>query len=421
MNKTEIFPTRINKIGVGMFGAAVVAIWCSAAVVMPQSDSADAPPATIATAPVPEAGVEKFVPNVTPLACSGTLEILRTAEIPGKQIRVRQVVRWSQADSASFSPIADLVIDNFDGATNRKLSLEELRATLSGAGVNLGLVHFCGASCCVVSHLDGPEPTPPLDDHAVVQQWIDEKTKAAAAQSTGSSVNGSDVAGDQSSPFQTLRDRLLLDVSQRLNLPVDQLQMTFNPKDRTLLNLSEPNFRFQLEPRRVRDLGKVSWEVTIINGDKTQSVQVDADARAWERQLVMEKAANYRQIIREDDISERRMLVDHMPDDQLLTKSQVVGQQAARDLKPGVVLTSRLIDPVPLAHQGQYVTITLSQGAVQVRTVARAMESGSFGQTIKVKNEQTQDVYEVTLTGPQTATMGPANTDEAKLASTTDR
>jgi hypothetical protein len=34
------------------------------------------------------------------------------------------------------------------------------------------------------------------------------------------------------------------------------------------------------------------------------------------------------------------------------------------------------------------------------------MESGSFGQTIKVKSEQTQDVYDVTLTGPQQASMG---------------
>jgi flagella basal body P-ring formation protein FlgA len=144
-----------------------------------------------------------------------------------------------------------------------------------------------------------------------------------------------------------------------------------------------------------------------MTGDKQQTVEVDADARAWERQLVVEKAATYKQVIRDGDISENRVLVDHLPDDHLLTRDQIVGQQAARDLKPGTVLTAKLIDPVPLARNGQYVTVTLNEGGLQVRTVAKAMESGSFGQTIKVKNDQTQDVYDVMLTGPQQATMGP--------------
>jgi flagella basal body P-ring formation protein FlgA len=100
------------------------------------------------------------------------------------------------------------------------------------------------------------------------------------------------------------------------------------------------------------------------------------------------------------------VLVDHVREDPLLKRDQAVGQQAARDLKAGTVLTSRLVDPVPLVHNGDYVTVTLNKGSLQIRTVDRAMEAGAFGQTIKVKNEQTQDVFEVTLTGPQEATIG---------------
>jgi flagella basal body P-ring formation protein FlgA len=367
--------------------------------------------ASASALPVPEAGAEKFVPTLKSIGCSGTLELLKNAEISGRQIRVRQVARWSEADSASFSSIADLVIDNFDGASNRKLSLDELRETLNGAGVNLGLVHFAGATQCLLSHVDEPQPMTPTDDRGPVQQWIDQKNHqpAVATPATQSGVSAADTgqAGvDPDSQYHSLRDLLLIDVSQRLNLPTDQLQVNFNPKDRSLLNLSEPEFRFSLEARRVRDLGRVSWDVTVISGEKQQVMEVDADARAWQKQLVMEKAANYRQIIREGDISERRILVDHVADDQLLTRDQVIGQQAARDLKPGTVLTARLVDPVPLARNGQYITVTLNQGALQVRAVGKAMESGAFGQTIKVKNEQTQDVYDVTLTGPQQGSMG---------------
>ena len=48
-----------------------------------------------------------------------------------------------------------------------------------------------------------------------------------------------------------------------------------------------------------------------------------------------------------------------------------------------------------------------------MKTVARAMEEGSYGQTIRVKNEGTKDVFAVVMTGPQEATMGPAQAAEA--------
>ena len=81
---------------------------------------------------------------------------------------------------------------------------------------------------------------------------------------------------------------------------------------------------------------------------------------------------------------------DRLPDEPLLTIEQAVGQQAARDLKPGTILTARMVDPVQLIKTGQFVTITLSQGNIRVKTVVRAMESGSYGQTVRVKNESTR-------------------------------
>jgi flagella basal body P-ring formation protein FlgA len=421
MENTNQFSLKKDAARIALVTTAAMGVWFAALGAAAHADPVDDALATVATAPVIEAGTEKFVPNLSPISCSGTLEMLKLAEIPGKQIRVRQVARWSTADAPSFAPIADLVIDQFDGSSNRKLSLEELRSTLTGAGVNLGLVRFAGANSCLLSHVEGPEPVAATDDRAVVQQWIEQKntvavTAAAPASPGDTAANGGEVADAECSPFHTLRDRMLIDLSQRLNLPIDQLQMTFDPKDRGVLNLAEPGFRFELEPRRVRDLGRVVWDVTIMTGDKQRTVEVSGDARAWQKQLVVEKAANYKQVLRDEDLSERRVLVDHLSDDALLTRSQVVGQQAARDLKPGAVLTARLIDPVPLARLGQPVTVTLIQGGVMVRTVATAMESGSFGQSIKVRSRQTQDVFDVTLTARQEGSIGAPQTD-AKLAS----
>jgi flagella basal body P-ring formation protein FlgA len=196
------------------------------------------------------------------------------------------------------------------------------------------------------------------------------------------------------------------DVATRLNLPADSLQIDFKAQDEKVLNISSPLFRYQIDPISVRTLGNVSWNVAIIGNDgSSKKVTIAAEARAWQNQLLINKPLTAGQVIRPEDITKHRALVNMLPDDPLVTQDQVVGQQAGRELKSGTVLTARMIDPVQLVKTGQFVTITLDQGTVKIRTVARAMEAGSFGQTIRVKNEATNDVYQVVVTGPQAATM----------------
>ena len=196
-------------------------------------------------------------------------------------------------------------------------------------------------------------------------------------------------------------------------MPPEDLHVTFNPKDDQALRLAEPQFKFDIQPRRLRNLGSVAWDVQILTGGggsrrrRSQKMSVTATARAWQRQVVVARPLSFKQTIRESDVTERRVLVDSLDDETLLTLKQVVAQQAARELKPGTVMTARTVQPVPLARTGQFVTVLLNRGGVRIKSVARAMEEGSYGQTIKVKSEATKDVFEVVLTGPQEATMGP--------------
>ena len=65
-----------------------------------------------------------------------------------------------------------------------------------------------------------------------------------------------------------------------------------------------------------------------------------------------------------------------------------------------------MVDAVPLVRPGQLVSITVMQGMIQVKSVARALDTGCFGQTIRVKSESSREPFEVIVTGPQTATLG---------------
>lgn len=354
---------------------------------------------------------DKFIPS-DGRSFGATLEIRAEATIVGADVKLKQVCRWCDADSTALSPIADLVVARITpGKPFKSISVNEIKSVLIDAKVNLAGINFVGPVSCTINRSDAQ-----YDEHVAMQQWIDARTVdkvetadvAAPATAPAPIQAAAKTQAKDENAVRTLRDLLTADVSERLNIPLDTLQMNFKPLDDKVLNLSEPLFKFQIEPTRVRNLGHVEWDVTVISDSGNKKLTIAATARAWENQAVLSKPLAYKQLIQDGDVVEKRVLIDSIPDDAPVTKQQAVGQQASRELKPGAILSSRMLDPVELVKSGQFVTITVSHGVVSVKTVARAMEGGSLGQTIKVKNETTRDIFDVVLTGPQTASL---NTD----------
>jgi flagella basal body P-ring formation protein FlgA len=388
------------------------------AIILPAWSGQAALAANIALAVEPAAG--QFVAGRARLAAGGTLEIRAEATIVGPEVLLRQICRWSDADAHLFAPIADLVIARLDGRTPfRGITYDEIRNTLHDAGVNLAVIKFAGPMTCTVTRSDTQR-----DRGEALDQWItarqaniapaEERVAAPAVQEAPTPA-----ADQDADKPKTLRQLLIADLAQRLDLPVESLQMSFSVADEPALNLAGPHFRFQIEGRRVRNLCDVNWEVTILSEGGSRRLAVNATARAWQQQVVAMRPIAFKQLIQAGDVQERRALIDRLSDDPLLTIEQTVGQQTARELKPGTVLTARMVEAVPLVRTGQLVTVVLQQGGVQIKTVARALEAGAFGQSIRVRNEATKDVFEVVLTGPQTARMGgdPINTASANVAS----
>ncbi len=363
--------------------------------IVPADEPADAPAAAVR--PVV---AERFVPRTGTLCCgAGKMEIRSQATSSTDQIRLKQLCAWSDADADAFSPVADLVVDRFDGAeSTHVVSALTIKTVLRQAGCNLGGILFKGSTQCVVARglaIDTADKPATVNDAA----------GPAAAPATEKTAP----ASGQAAPFHSLKDRLTEDLSQRLNIPVDRLEVSFANKDTNTLNLAEPTFHFDIEPRHVHDLGRITWDVTVTAGNNREKVTIAADARAWENELVVCKPVATGQVLTDPDITDRRVLVDQLPMDTLLTRGQAVGEQASRPLSPGVVLTGRLIDPVQLARSGQTVSVTLNQGSVQATTTGIAMEAGTLGQVIRVRNADTREILEVTLTGKQQGSIGESN------------
>jgi flagella basal body P-ring formation protein FlgA len=371
----------------------------------------------------PAAETEKFVPAPRLDHRTATLELRSEARVNGPEVRLKQICRWSDTDAPAFSTAGELVVLHFEGNTPfRAISLDELRKTLSDAGVNVGMIDFAGPMQCTISRADLE-----YDPDTALDQWIAARQPQGTAASSSTAAAGSSTpvapvpdtssttatasatapANSDPSPIRSLRDLLQSDLSTKLNISLDQLQVNFNPADQKLLNLSEPLFKFNIDGSYNNNLGDVSWQILVVTDTGSKKANISATARAWENQVVFNRPMSRGEVIRESDITTRRLLVDRVSTDQLLTTDQVVGQQASRDIQTGTIATAQYIQAVPLAQTGQYITVTLNSGTVSVTSVAKAMEGGSYGQTIRVKSEVTDQMFEVILTGPQEGTIGP--------------
>lgn len=399
------------------------------------------------------------------------IELREEASVIGGEVRLRQVARWNRADNAFFAAgLADLVVLRLQPeARTATLELAELRVLLEGAGVLPTEVSFRGASRVRITRLDTdpasavrPLSVPQqdltafLDRHGVpkleaeptrpgeAEMSASEAELAAARLSPDSTAAWAAGSGRANAPEQvvavprTLRQALTQDLADRLGVRVEDLEVTFDPADERVLRLAEPTFRWKVTSGRVRNLGVVSWTVTVWAsaeddgaagsqvrgslspvsarrggvGDGGQRVELTARARMWQQQVVARRALVPGQLVREDDIEVRRVLVERLPDEAVLSREQVLMMQAARAIAPGTVLAGRMLDPVLLVRAGQLVSVSLRHGTVEVRAVARALEGGAYGQTIRVRNEQTNDVLQVTVTGPQEARLGPGSVRE---------
>jgi len=333
--------------------------------------------------------------------CSrGRLVLRPDATVPDGQIHLRNVCRWSTDDTAMFDPVADLTVARFrPGRLYATVTVDDIRQTLSGAGVNVAMISFCGAMDCAVNRPDASS-----DQTNQIQDWINASGAQPASERQPPAAQQAAPANSQS--LRSLRTILGADLCARLNLDPSTLELSFDSGSDKVLNLAEPYFQFQVQPVQVYNLGQVSWAVTVLYNGKQQQVDISGMARAWKTEAILLNPLACRQTIRAEDVEERRELISRLPDEPLLSKAQAVGQDASRDLKPGTVLSASMVNPVLMAQPGQLVTVTVVHGTFQITAVARALECGTYGQTIRVRSDTDASLqYAVTLTGPQQGTV----------------
>ena len=114
-------------------------------------------------------------------------------------------------------------------------------------------------------------------------------------------------------------------------------------------------------------------------------------------------------VIAEKDIEWIRTPADRMSRGIALTLDQLVGYEARRPLNAGEPIRASDIQPKVMITKGGIVSMILVTPKMTLTALGKAMEDGSMGETIQVRNSNSNRSVNARVTGPDTVSVLPVS------------
>ena len=99
-------------------------------------------------------------------------------------------------------------------------------------------------------------------------------------------------------------------------------------------------------------------------------------------------------LITEGDISLREVELNRMPHGAMLSKNDLVGLEAIRNIRAGKPVRSSQVRVPPMARDGQDVMLIVRQPGLELKATGRALEDGHKGDTIRVMNNVSREIVQ---------------------------
>ncbi|MDD4889827.1 MAG: flagellar basal body P-ring formation chaperone FlgA [Phycisphaerae bacterium] len=308
------------------------------------------------------------------------------------------------------------------------LTLAALRDKLGEIGVNRAVWTLQGAAACRITRVEG------------AARQIEQLQERSAAMQAG--LQGPVVSVPESAIPDSLAGCIRRLLETQYQTAGAKLSIQFDPADRSLLALQRPGYRFELAIRRATehsvevavqvyaasaddamapsDTGKMPAPLTqdtgkmpVLLSQLVKSTQVRVKAELSAPVVVAVKNVNRGQVIAADDVQIASRSVG-LASSACRDAAAVIGQQALRVIKPEEVVTPADLAPLALVHRNKLVTVWSRHGGMLLKTTARAMADGVYGEKVLVRNEVSREVYYGLVSGPDTVELDPTPVQETK-------
>lgn len=280
------------------------------------------------------------------------------------------------------------------------LTLQAIQQALTRRGINPALWMFRGASRCRISR---PMPVRSPESSAGPQPT----TQPASHES----LAGAPVEQEVSTPPErpdpdTLEGFIYAHVAARLARFGGKPSIQLSPSVRDLLHLSRPTYDFSITDRSDRLLGLVPFDITVSSESQPEQVRsILAEISLVKPVVVATGPINRGQTIRSDDVALREQTFDRPERVGMTDLNAVIGQRAMRFINANEMLTGKEIEPVPFINRNDLVSVTARRGGFTIKSVAKALSSAGYGDTVELRNESSRQTFVAVVTGPKTAEM----------------
>jgi len=183
-----------------------------------------------------------------------------------------------------------------------------------------------------------------------------------------------------------IQEHLLADIDRNsIELAATPIKLT--------IPAGEISFRIPRDLSKIRLSRYISIPVQIIlNGKIYRTLILSLKVKLVRKVVVATKLIPQDKHISEADIRMEERDIISLLASALVDKSDVYGKRAKKQISPGEILTSEIIEIPPLISRGDKVTILIELPHLRVTAVGMAKEDGYEGQIIRVENISSQKI-----------------------------
>lgn len=327
----------------------------------------------------------------TPVA----VRMWQTAVVLEDRVRLEEIAQVSSGEDATVAAVrACPIVAAPPPGGSTIITLSDVTKAMAASGINPTRVLIRGAARCQVSRpADVPRRTPPA-------------TQPAAVAAKGDSPTSRPVADAPAVPG-TLEEAVRNFLEAKLANLGGSVQVRFGPAARKALSLSSPAYTFRVRQRDGENMGLVALEVDVLeNGQVADTVPIVCEVAILKSVVVARTPINRGELIEAKHLMlmERRFV--RISEIGVTELQPVIGQECTRFVERGGMLAVRDVKARSLVKRGDLVTVWARNGDLVVKSVAKALGAGTYGESIQAKNEATGEIFPITITGPQTAEAG---------------
>jgi flagella basal body P-ring formation protein FlgA len=145
--------------------------------------------------------------------------------------------------------------------------------------------------------------------------------------------------------------------------------------------------------------------VVMADGHRAGRGQVRFRIRKFEDVLVATDKIGRHEALVEEKFALKRMEVTSLREQPVYSLEGLADYRAKRNISTDRILTTPAIEPVPDIDVGREVTILISKGRLSITAPGRALQPGSKGDLVKIRNKATGKVIKARVVDSRSVAM----------------